>query len=145
MQDFGIALPDDYSVSDIDAIGTGPSDTHTEVFLRADCIIGFVMLKKITADRLELKRIYLTAAERGKGLGQCLLQYALDYARSHSFRWIQLETASKFKAAVNLYQKSGFVRRATAQMASGHDLAFEKQLNICNDKSTFQHNDPREL
>lgn len=137
MHDFGISLPDDYSVSDIDAIGSGQADTHTEVLLRADCVIGFVMLKKITADRLELKRIYLTATERGKGLGKQLLQYAVDYAKTAAYRWIQLETTSRFKAAVSLYQTFGFVHHPAAETAPGHDLAFEKRLPTTRDESAF--------
>ncbi len=133
MQDYGIALPADYPVSDIETIGLPKTDRRTEVLFKDDCLVGFIMLQKIAGDRLEVKRLYLDAAHRGRGLGRYLLQFAIAYAQSEACRWVQLETTSRFTSAVAFYRKHGFSSRSDINTAPGHDLAFEKDLSADRD------------
>ena len=108
LKEYEIALPGDYSVSDIDSIFDKNYHEHAFVLVRIDSVIGFVVLRPITADCIESKRLYLTSSERGRGLGKYLLNYAINFARNKNFRFIRLETTSKFKAAVRLYKRNGF-------------------------------------
>ena len=78
------------------------------VLLRDKNIIGFFALLPADNNQVELKRLYLTAAERGKCLGKYLLEMALSKAQEDGHYQIYLETTSKFKEAVGLYQKYGF-------------------------------------
>lgn len=58
---------------------------------------------------LELRRMYLHAAQRGRGLGRALLGLALSTARARGMARIDLETASVLRAAHHLYTWAGFV------------------------------------
>ena len=128
LKEYEIALPEDYSVSDIDSISNRNNHEQIFVLVRIDSVVGFVALGPITADCIELKRLYVTSSERGRGLGKYLLNYAINIARSKNFRFIRLETTSKFKEAVWLYKRNGFRELKGIEKAPGHDLAFEKYL-----------------
>ena len=128
LKEYEIAIPDNYSVSDIESIGAKSTNESAFVLARHDCVIGFVLLRPITADCIELKRLYVTSSERGRQLGEYLLNYALSFAGKNNFKYIRLETASKFKEAVALYKKLGFTVLKEVETSPGHDLAFEKNL-----------------
>jgi GNAT superfamily N-acetyltransferase len=130
LKEYEIALPDNYSVSDIDSIADRNSHEQVFVLVRSDSVIGFVVLRPIAADCIELKRLYLTSSERGRSLGKYLLNYAIDFAQRKNFKFIRLETTSKFKEAVSLYKRNGFLELKEVQKSPGHDLAFEKQLKF---------------
>ncbi len=128
LHDYKIPLPDNYSVSDIDNIPSDNNDGTAFVLLRYNVVIGFVILRPITNDCIELKRLYLTSSEKGKGLGKFLLKRSINYAREANYKYIRLETTSKFKEAVSLYRKYGFVDLPDIKKAPGHDLACEKKF-----------------
>jgi GNAT superfamily N-acetyltransferase len=75
-------------------------------------------------------QLYLTSSERGRKLGEFLLKYAINFAGKNNFKSIRLETTSKFKEAVSLYQKHGFTLLKGVEKAPGHDLAFEKSIKF---------------
>jgi GNAT superfamily N-acetyltransferase len=130
LKEYEISLADNYSVSDIDSIAD--RNRHEQVFVldRSDSVIGFVVLRPIAADCIELKRLYLAASERGRGLGKCLLSYAINFAQRKNFKFIRLETTSKFKEAIRLYKRNGFLELKEVHISPGHDLAFEKYLKF---------------
>jgi putative acetyltransferase len=128
LKEYKIEIPDNYSVSDIDSIDDEGHGQQVFALVRDDSVLGFVVLKPINEDSVELKRLYLTASERGKRLGKYFLDYAINFARNSNFKTIQLETVSKFKEAVSLYKKNGFVELKDFETAPGHDLALKKRL-----------------
>lgn len=77
---------------------------------------------------IELKRLYLTSAQRGRRLGEYLINYAVNYANENNYKYIRLETTSKFMEAVSLYKKHGFIEMKDVEKSPGHDLAFEKRV-----------------
>ena len=103
LKEYEIVLPDNYSVSDIDSIADRNNNEQVFVLVRSDSVIGFVVLKPITLDCIELKRLYLTSSERGRSFGKFLLNYAINFAQRKNFKFIRLEITSKFKEAVCLY------------------------------------------
>ncbi len=130
LKEYEIALPNNYSVSDIDSIADRNSHEQVFVLVRSDSVIGFVVLRPLTADCIELKRLYLASSERGRSLGKYLLNYAINFAQRKNFKFIRLETTSKFKEAVWLYKRNGFLELKEVQKSPGHDLAFEKYLKF---------------
>ena len=98
------------------------------VLLSDQNIIGFFALLAAENNQVELKRLYLTAAERGRGLGKYLLELALDRARKSDHNRIYLETTSKFIEAVGLYRKYGFKTNPGATLSPGHDIGLVKDL-----------------
>ena len=68
--------------------------------------------------RCELRKMYLDASLRGRGMGRQLLDIALEHARAAGFRRMELETNHAMTAAIGLYQRSGF-----QEIAGGSDCA----------------------
>lgn len=130
LKEYGITIPENYSVSDIDSIDARNNIEQVFVVVRDGSVIGFLALKPITEDIIELKRLYLTSAQRGRRLGEYLLIYALNFANENNYKYVRLETSSNFSEAVSLYQKHGFIERTDIEKSSGHDLAFEKIIKV---------------
>jgi ribosomal protein S18 acetylase RimI-like enzyme len=126
LKEYEIAIPDNYSICDIDSINSQNNSSQVFVLLRNDSVIGFLVLRPITKDCIELKRLYLSSCERGRGLGAYLLNYALNFAQKNQYKSMRLETTSRFKEAVSLYKKFGFMVLSGAEKAPGHDLVFGK-------------------
>ena len=130
LAEYEIQLPDNYSFSDVENLEEVYLDSGGEftVLLRDQTIIGFFALLPADNNQVELKRLYLTAAERGKGLGKYLLDSALDKAGKAGHQRIYLETTSKFIEAVGLYRKYGFKTNPGATLSPGHDIGLVKDL-----------------
>jgi len=74
------------------------------------CMVGCIALRKL-ADRPgcgEIKRLYVKAEYRGKGLADLLLEAVEDYAKECGYEWLYLDTAAEMKAAARFYEKKGF-------------------------------------
>ena len=71
-------------------------------------LIGSVALSPCIDGTVELRKMYLHADWRGRGLGRLLLDEALCEARRRNVRRVILETAATLKTAIALYQRAGF-------------------------------------
>lgn len=71
-------------------------------------LIGTVALKKIDEYTVELKSLYLDKSYRGQHLGSRLINVAIDEARKLGYKSIVLDSMSKYKEALRLYEKCGF-------------------------------------
>lgn len=128
LREYDVPIPDDYSLADMDDILSGKHNGRVIVLSKNHSVGGVIVLQPISKDCLELKRWYVSTPERGEGLGQCLLNHAIGLAREKNYKAIRLETTSKFKVAVALYRKHGFMEVPDAEKAPGHDLLFEKSI-----------------
>ncbi len=77
-------------------------------------IIGTVAIRKLkgfTSDEssAELKRLFLAKSNRGLGIGQQMVDTAIDFAKRMGYNRILLHSSKKMKASRNLYLKNGFV------------------------------------
>jgi len=91
-------------------------------------LIGTYGLARTGDRECELRKMYLTAAHRGKGLGQMLLEDALRQAERLGFSVVTLETASVLKEAIALYRKYGFEPYASSHLSARCDKAYRKVL-----------------
>jgi putative acetyltransferase len=91
-------------------------------------IIGTYGLAKISPDTFELRKMYLLAAWRGRGLGRRMLDAAILDATRLGARRLTLETASVLKEAVALYRRRGFVNCHSAHLSCRCDLAMVLEL-----------------
>ena len=62
----------------------------------------------VVGGRCELRKMYLDAALRGRGLGKQLLTHAVARARELGFIRIELETVTVLEVARRMYESFGF-------------------------------------
>jgi RimJ/RimL family protein N-acetyltransferase len=82
-------------------------------------VVGTVGLFPLADGRCELRKMYLSALCRGRGLGKRLLRHALDRARQLGFRRVELETVGILRAAIRLYESFGFRPFVPDHMSAG--------------------------
>ncbi|MEX0776809.1 MAG: GNAT family N-acetyltransferase [Phycisphaeraceae bacterium] len=87
------------------AVGGGAFDVL--ITPRGD-IVGCIGLYRLSSHTCELRKMYLSPAFRGLGLGKMLAQHALTRARELGFGRVELETASVLHQAIGLYRALGF-------------------------------------
>lgn len=71
--------------------------------------VGTVAMIPMDNGSLELAKMAVDPAVRGRGIGDLLMAACIDFARTSKVKSIILESNTKQEAAVNLYRKFGFV------------------------------------
>ena len=71
-------------------------------------VAGTVALKELSDSTAELKALYLAEKLRGNGTGKLLLNTALSFAKEAGYKYVVLDSMSKYTAALKLYEKTGF-------------------------------------
>jgi GNAT superfamily N-acetyltransferase len=71
-------------------------------------LVGCAGLRRHDPIVVELKRMYVRAAHRRRGVARALLAGVEDRARELGYRQVLLETGSRQPEAVALYQASGY-------------------------------------
>lgn len=91
-------------------------------------IIGTVGLLPLGDGVVELRKMYLKPAARGRGHGKRLLNHAIKRAKELGFRRIELQTARVLEEALGLYAKYGFVHSPEAALERRCDQALALDL-----------------
>lgn len=86
------------------------SDGHGAFFIvsRAGQPIGCGAIRRIEEKTGELKRMYVIAPERSRGVGRALVEALESHARSVGLHRLVLETGVRQLAAIALYRRLGF-------------------------------------
>jgi GNAT superfamily N-acetyltransferase len=74
-----------------------------------EAAVACACFKKYNKNTIEIKRMFVSVEERGKGLAQNMLQELESWANELGFSFSVLETLYKQKAAIAMYQKVGYV------------------------------------
>jgi putative acetyltransferase len=85
--------------------------TDRAVFLAARrdrALLGSIALLLIAPGHAEMKRLFVRAEARGKGLGRRLLNALEEIARDRGIARISLETGVRQPEAIALYRASGY-------------------------------------
>jgi ribosomal protein S18 acetylase RimI-like enzyme len=69
---------------------------------------GCVALRRIEGDISEMKRLYVRAAFRGKGIGRALASAVVEEARKRGYRLMRLDTLPIMGKAIAIYESLGF-------------------------------------
>ncbi len=91
-------------------------------------VVGCGGLLPISAEEIELRKMYLRPEFRGRGLGRLLLDQLVDYAKQLPASRITLETAAVLKEAIGLYSAYGFVRTETPNKTGRCDQTWELRI-----------------
>ncbi|MGI4975168.1 MAG: GNAT family N-acetyltransferase [Janthinobacterium lividum] len=81
---------------------------------------GIFPTENLPADTVELVKLYLRSAARGRGVGRSLIDHCLQAARAHGYARVYLETTEELTQAIPLYEKLGFTYLPEALGNSGH-------------------------
>ena len=92
--------------------------------------VGCGAIKMYAANTMEIKRMYVIAASRGKGIAGALLSELEKWAAELSFTKCVLETGKKQPEAVRLYEKNGYRLIPNYGQYAGveNSLCFEKEI-----------------
>lgn len=88
-------------------------------------VVATVGIYKLNETTCELRKMYAIPDQRGKGLGNKLMEFSLVKARSLGFSKVVLETASPLIEAIALYRKYGFTEYKPDHLSQRCDQAFE--------------------
>lgn len=69
---------------------------------------GIYPSEGLPSDTVELVKMYMSAASRGKGIGKKLMLKCIEVAKAEGYQKIYLETMPELSAAVAAYEKLGF-------------------------------------
>jgi putative acetyltransferase len=73
-------------------------------------ILGTCGVFPVGPQTFELRKMYLRASARGRGLGQQLLDEAIGWVRAQGGTRIVLDTIHEMTRAIAFYESNGFVR-----------------------------------
>ena len=65
-------------------------------------------LSHLGGERAQIESVRVAAAQRGHGIGQLMINWAIDRARERGCRIVQLTTDRQRPDAIRFYQKIGF-------------------------------------
>ena len=91
-------------------------------------VVGTFGLYPVTTSTCELRKMYLLRRARGKGLGEFILNFAIQTAKEKNYKRVLLETVSPLKEAISLYKKHGFKEIPPKEVSDRVDQAFELKL-----------------
>jgi putative acetyltransferase len=95
-----------------------PDEPASPVHPRATFVVAYVMgqpvgcgaLAPVDDVTIEIKRMYVLPDHRGAGVARRILAALIRRAKERLFEEVILETGTKQKAAIALYESSGFER-----------------------------------
>jgi GNAT superfamily N-acetyltransferase len=99
--------------------------------LDEDGVQGTCAVIRHDAGTLELAKMAVSSAARGRGYGDCLVEAAIAFARSAGARTLMLVSNTRLGPALTLYRKHGF-RDVPLDPANGYSRA-DIQLELSLD------------
>jgi len=80
------------------------------VAVEGEQLLGTCGVFPVAEGDLEVRKMYLDGAARGRGIGARLLDEAVSFARSVGARRLVLDTVDEMAQAIRFYEAYGFVR-----------------------------------
>jgi ribosomal protein S18 acetylase RimI-like enzyme len=73
-------------------------------------VIGCVGLKDLDSNICEMKRLYVSDAYKGKGIGKKLTEKIIEEAKIKNYEKMRLDTLNTMETALDIYYKNGFYK-----------------------------------
>jgi RimJ/RimL family protein N-acetyltransferase len=73
-------------------------------------VVGSIGVEQVEAATAEIRRLYLDAHLRGRGLGRALVDEVLAWCRERGFTRLVLWSDTRFEHSHRLYDRMGFAR-----------------------------------
>ncbi len=131
LREFGLTPDPAGTDADLTDLATHYIDRGGDFVVLVDAdgaIIGTCGLYPLEPGVVELRKMYLASAWRGRGQGRRLLDWALTRARELGFRRVTLETATVLRDAIALYERAGFTRTCGGAHSGRCDLSYAREL-----------------
>jgi ribosomal protein S18 acetylase RimI-like enzyme len=94
-----------------------------------DRYVACVAVRPNVEDIAEIKRMYVKPAFQQQGIGQQLLDRAIDFCIKAGYKKVRLDTLNTMHPAMNLYLKNGFQQiEAYYHNPSPEAVYFEKEI-----------------
>ncbi len=90
------------------AVKYGPPNGRTMVVELGGQIVAGGAFRRLSAGVCELKRLYVTDAARGLGVGRKLSNALIASARQDGYGLMQLDTGDRLVEAISMYETMGF-------------------------------------
>jgi len=81
---------------------------------------GIFPTQGLPANTVELVKLYLLPAARGRGVGKALITHCFEAARANGYARVYLETTDELTQAIPLYERLGFTYLPEPLGDSGH-------------------------
>jgi len=81
---------------------------------------GIFPTENLPADTVELVKLYLLPAARGRGVGKALITHCFEAACTNGYARVYLETTDELTQAIPLYERLGFTYLPEPLGNSGH-------------------------
>jgi GNAT superfamily N-acetyltransferase len=103
---------------------------HVVVAYEGEQAVGCGAIKEYAPDIMEVKRMYTSPEQRGKGIASKILSELETWASELSYAKCILETGKKQPEAIGLYQKSGYtlIPNYGQYAEAENSVCFEKVL-----------------
>ncbi|MFY0482157.1 GNAT family N-acetyltransferase [Flavobacterium sp. PLA-1-15] len=103
---------------------------HVVLFYENELPIGCGAIKEYDPATMEIKRMFVPLAERGKGIASRVLQELEKWAKELGYQKCILETGIKQPEAIGLYKKNGYsiIQNYEPYTAVESSVCFEKVL-----------------
>lgn len=133
-------LIDAFAMNKLHSEWLSPHSFFFLVFLNEE-VVGYLKINEGNAQTenqeegaYEIERIYVLQAYQSKGIGQFLLDFALQFAIENQAEYIWLGVWEKNTKAISFYQKNGFFAFDSHIFLFGEDpqtdILMKKVLNI---------------
>ncbi len=107
---------------------------HIFFYQKDDLICGTFALIKVTEDTYELGKMAVSKVARGKGIGQKMMRFCIDFAQQAGWKKLVLYSNTSLENSIHIYRKSGFIE---VPIESGNPYA---RGNIKMEKNLSQSN-----
>lgn len=127
--EYGLPVDPNATDSDLDC----PEDFYQDGFFavikdETGEIVGTFGLLEYEKGIVEIRKMYLLKAYRGKGIGKFMMDFLMAKAKEMGYKKVMLETATVLKEAIVIYEKYGFELSKDAPHTCRCDRMYFKEI-----------------